>query len=104
MNIENFIFLNHKILSKQEKISLITLDNINKIPFLKKRHDKMWYDFFIEIIIKFNDVKCLINVKENDRNSIRDIKNFVAERINNNTYKFTYTFTEADYNRASTCP
>jgi hypothetical protein len=39
MNIENFIFLNHKILSKQEKISLITLDNINKIPFLKNAYE-----------------------------------------------------------------
>ena len=39
MNIENFIFLNHKILSKQEKISLITHDNINKIPFLKNAYE-----------------------------------------------------------------
>lgn len=39
MNIENFIFLNHKILSKQEKINLITLDNINKIPFLRNAYE-----------------------------------------------------------------
>jgi hypothetical protein len=39
MNIENFIFLNHKILSKQQKISLITLDNIDKIPFLRNAYE-----------------------------------------------------------------
>ena len=39
MNYNNFIFLNHKILSKQEKIHLITLDNIDKIPFLKNAYE-----------------------------------------------------------------
>jgi hypothetical protein len=39
MNYSNFIFLNHKILSKQEKIHLITLDNIDKIPFLKNAYE-----------------------------------------------------------------
>lgn len=39
MNINNFVFLNHKILSKQEKINLITLDNIDKIPFLKNAYE-----------------------------------------------------------------
>jgi hypothetical protein len=39
MNIENFIFLNHKILSKKEKINLITLDNIDKIPFLQNAYE-----------------------------------------------------------------
>lgn len=57
-----------------------------------------------EFTIKFNNVKCLINVKEFDINSVRNIKNFVAEKIGENNYKFTYTFTEADYNRAVTCP
>ena len=57
-----------------------------------------------EINIKFNNVKCLINVKENEINSVRNIKNFIHEKINDNNYKFTYTFTEADYNRAVACP
>ena len=57
-----------------------------------------------EFTIKFNNVKCLINVKEDDINSVRNIKNFIAERIGENNYRFTYTFTEADYNRAVTCP
>ena len=39
MNIEKFVFLNHKILSKQEKINLITLDNIDKIPFLRNAYE-----------------------------------------------------------------
>ena len=53
--------------------------------------------------IKFNNLKCLSDVKENDINSVRDIKNFVAEKIGRSHYKFTYTFTDADYNRAVTC-
>jgi hypothetical protein len=39
MDFSDFIFLNHKILSKQEKIKLITLDNIYKIPFLKNAYE-----------------------------------------------------------------
>ena len=39
MNISDFVFLNHKILSKQEKINLITLDNIEKIPFLRNAYE-----------------------------------------------------------------
>jgi len=39
MDIGDFIFLNHKILSKQEKIGLITLDNIHKIPFLRNAYE-----------------------------------------------------------------
>jgi hypothetical protein len=39
MDFGDFILLNHKILSKQEKISLITLDNIDKIPFLKNAYE-----------------------------------------------------------------
>ena len=54
--------------------------------------------------IKFNNLKCLNDVKENDINSVRDIKNFVTEKIGENHFKFTYTFTEADYNRAVNCP
>jgi LmbE family N-acetylglucosaminyl deacetylase len=38
MNTGDFIFLNHKILSKQEKINLITQDNIHKIPFLRNAY------------------------------------------------------------------
>ena len=39
MNISDFVFINHKILSKQEKINLITLDNIEKIPFLRNAYE-----------------------------------------------------------------
>lgn len=39
MDVGDFIFLNHKILSKQEKINLITLDNIDKIPFLRNAYE-----------------------------------------------------------------
>jgi hypothetical protein len=39
MDVGDFIFLNHKILSKQEKISIVTLDNIHKIPFLRNAYE-----------------------------------------------------------------
>jgi hypothetical protein len=39
MDLVDFIFLNRKILSKQEKINLITLDNIYKFPFLRKEYE-----------------------------------------------------------------
>lgn len=57
-----------------------------------------------KINIKFNNVKCLIDVKVDDPNSVMNIKNYTVEKIDNYTYKLTYTFTEADYNRAVACP
>ena len=56
------------------------------------------------LTIKFGNTKCLIDVKLLDINSIRNIKNFVAEKLGESNYKFTYTFSEADYNRAVNCP
>lgn len=54
--------------------------------------------------IKFNQTRCLVQVKVDDEHSVRNIKNFKTEKIGENHYKFTYTFTEADYNRATICP
>ncbi|WP_316851673.1 hypothetical protein [Pedobacter agri] len=62
------------------------------------------YDNIPTYNIKFNNSKCLMDVKKNDENSIINIKNYTAERVNDVTYKFTYTFTEADYHRAANCP
>ena len=53
--------------------------------------------------IKFNNAKCLNNNIGNEH-SIQEIKNYVTERTGDNTFKFTYTFTEADYNKAAICP
>ena len=57
-----------------------------------------------DFTIKFGPTKCLSNIKIEDLHSIRDIKNFFTETLGENHYKFTYTFTEADYNRAVACP
>lgn len=54
-------------------------------------------------IVFFNDLKCLDLSKELKHNPSQ-IKDYVAEKIGDRTYKFTYTFTEADYNRAVACP
>ncbi|MBP8067241.1 MAG: hypothetical protein KAY27_01645 [Pedobacter sp.] len=55
------------------------------------------------LVITFDGNKCLTmtNLSEN---SLLNISHYSAEKIDAGTYKFTYTFTEADYNRATTCP
>lgn len=39
MEIDDFIYINNKISSKQENIYIITLDNINKFPFLQNTYN-----------------------------------------------------------------
>lgn len=56
------------------------------------------------ITIKFDNNKCLINQTIDSMHRVLDIKNFAAEKVDRFTYNLTYTFTEADYNRATTCP
>lgn len=55
-----------------------------------------------KILIKINN-KCE-NVTLNSEHSILNINSYSAEKLGERKYKFTYTFTEADYNRAVTCP
>jgi len=33
-----------------------------------------------------------------------DIKSYLAEKLSNNNYRFTYIYTEEDYARAGSCP
>jgi hypothetical protein len=56
-----------------------------------------------DIIIKFNVNKCWTTAVGTDHSPL-DIKNYTSEKLGERKYKFTYTFTEADYNRAITCP
>ena len=56
------------------------------------------------VTIKFNNQKCLLNVKEEDVHSIRNINNYTATRIDKHSFQFKFTFTEADYTRAIACP
>ena len=55
-----------------------------------------------QFVVKIGD-KCIINTK-GSINSIINIASYTSEKIDESTYKFTYTFTEADYNRAVACP
>ena len=55
------------------------------------------------LTIKFDQTRCLTDVKVDDKHSVRNIKNFRITKMGNNHYKFTYTFTEEDYNRAMAC-
>lgn len=65
-------------------------------PFLMKRNGP--------ISIRFDGNKCLLDQSLTSEHSPLNIKNYIAEKIDKYTYKFTYTFTEADYNRAVACP
>ena len=56
----------------------------------------------LEVTIHIGD-KCLKQVKS-DVNSILNIKSYTAEKLGERKYKFTYTFTDADYERAVACP
>lgn len=56
----------------------------------------------LEVTIRIGD-KCLKQVKS-DINSILNIKNYKSQKIENYKYKFIYTFTDADYERAVACP
>lgn len=58
-----------------------------------------------------NDKKILVKINNKCENStptsihsLLNINSYVSEKIGERKYKFTYTFTEADYNRAVTCP
>lgn len=56
-----------------------------------------------KFIIKFNGNKCWQPSFEGEHSPL-DIKSYVAEKLGNNNFRFTYTYTETDYNRAVTCP
>jgi len=53
--------------------------------------------------IRFDANKCVTVLRETEH-SVLNIESYKPEKLDKFTYKFTYTFTEADYNRALTCP
>ena len=55
-------------------------------------------------IIHFGQLKCIKDHHPDSTHSVLNFKSYIAEKIGDRTYKFTYTFTEADYNRAVACP
>ena len=48
--------------------------------------------------------KCLLKQTKDSINSILNPDKFISEQIGERTYKFTYYFSNSDYNRAVTCP
>ena len=54
-----------------------------------------------EVVVKIGG-KCFISTNESEH-SIINIKSYKPEKLNDVTYKFTFTFTEADYNVAGDC-
>jgi hypothetical protein len=55
------------------------------------------------LVVRFDQTKCWM-VNRNSDHSLLNIKSYVAEKLGDRKFKFTYTFTEADYNRATICP
>lgn len=53
-------------------------------------------------VVKFDNNKCLETF--NSKHSPLNIENYTNEKTGKRTYKFTYTFTQADYNDAINCP
>lgn len=64
---------------------------------------KAFDTFDVYKIMYFDNLRCL-DLSKDFEHSPAELKNYVAEKIGKRTYKFTYTFTEADYNRAVACP
>ena len=58
--------------------------------------------FKLPIIIKINN-RCW-EPTELEEHSPLNINNYTAEKLGERKYKFTYTFTDADYERAVACP
>ena len=54
------------------------------------------------LIVKFDNSKCLETFDR--KNTPLNIENYISEKIAERTFKFTYTFTEADYDAATVCP
>ena len=56
------------------------------------------------LTIRFNQTRCLVTTFYTEHSPL-NINSYSNDgKIGELTYKFTYTFTEADYNRATTCP
>ena len=55
------------------------------------------------LVLVFDGNKCLTMTNSSDH-SMLNMSNYTEEKIDDRTYKFTYTFTEGDYNRATSCP
>lgn len=54
------------------------------------------------LVVKFDNAKCLETF--NRKNTPLNIENYASENLGRRTYKFTYTFTQADYDAAINCP
>jgi hypothetical protein len=55
------------------------------------------------IIIRFDNQKCTSINGNSGAHNILDISSYNNEKIGERKYRFTYTFTEEDYNRATLC-
>jgi hypothetical protein len=71
------------------------------VPFLKEKAYKIPAE---PIIIKFDNNRCIIIRDMLGNHNPLNTTSYSSERISERKYKFTYTFTEADYAAAVACP
>jgi len=108
-----FVFVNQTNFNisagyEPEKLTLMPNSTVirEKVQVSRKEVNASTFRYPLSIdnmhVVKIGD-RCIINTKDSEH-SILDIKTYVAEKIGERTYRFTYTFTEADYSRAVACP
>lgn len=56
------------------------------------------------ILIKYDDQKCLIYEKGSGSTTDNYLNSYQWRKINNHYFEFTYTFTEEEAQKATTCP
>lgn len=53
--------------------------------------------------IKFDNSRCITLLDDSGTHNILNIASYSSEKLGERKYKFVYTFTESDYNRAVSC-
>jgi hypothetical protein len=72
----------------------------------KEVNEKSYVSPILSAVLIFNNSKCdTLDSGLNLRNGvgITGIENYTSEKVGERHYKFTYTFTEEDYNKAVLC-
>ncbi|TDG35475.1 hypothetical protein EZJ43_12670 [Pedobacter changchengzhani] len=86
------------------KITTDGSENVQASEYMSPFGDNEAYkNSGIKFIVKFDGNRCWEPPFEGSHSPL-DIKSYSNERIATNNYKFTYTFTDDDYNRAVNCP
>ncbi|MBE7648884.1 hypothetical protein [Tenacibaculum finnmarkense] len=109
--ISNFTYINNTSYTIETEIGII---NPNSKIFIKEeglgtcniKSDEFVPPFLGNTKVIFDNIKCLTYQSGEEvglGEGIIGIDNYVSNKISNNHYNFTYTFTEEEYNKAVDC-